>query len=370
MKTKLEERLSIGKQFQQRLSTINKIDELNQLEYDFEIWDKYNEDLIKLFFSDRKIYQEYHSIIYLGNLYADRNSLDFKLKQYNEIIPRKNQNLESIINRFHLLGLNPQNIESKSEITMKKIFISHSSLDAQIVEKVLDILVAIGVPHNQIFCSSFEGYGVKLGEDFLERIKVELNTEVLVLFILSQNFFNSPVCLCEMGATWIKTNKHIPILVPPLEYKDIKGVIPHSQGLIITEPLKWNSLKEDVQNFLSLNTIDASIWERKRTKILKEIETILAEISTSDPSKKKVDTINKIQQIILNRFIELKSKPNHVIDQRWITNHLIPQLNPKEIELFDSALGDLIAKDYVSFEERSGFKCIVLRQEGFDKIYD
>ena len=141
-----------------------------------------------------------------------------------------------------------------------------------LVEELIDLLESIGVKTSQIFCSSFEGYGIELGEDFLERIKTELDDEVLVLFVLSENFYKSPICLCEMGATWIKTNYHIPILIPPFDFKDIQGVIPSIQGFKLNDEMKLNSFKEKVESLLSIpNSNDFSTWERKRDRVLKRI---------------------------------------------------------------------------------------------------
>lgn len=165
--------------------------------------------------------------------------------------------------------------EKKPKDMSKKIFISHSSNDIDIVEKIIDTLEAIGVPSEQIFCSSFEGYGVKLGADFLDTIKTELNSDVLVLFVLSSNFYASVVSLCEMGATWVKTNDHIPVLIPPFDYSDIKGVIPTTHGMKINEKPKFNSLKEKVESFMGLKPSNFSTWERKRDNILKQIKVLL-----------------------------------------------------------------------------------------------
>lgn len=176
---------------------------------------------------------------------------------------------------FNLLG----KVEiSKKELKLenkRKIFISHSSLDFKIVEQVIELLEGFGTPSDRIFCSSFEGYNIGLGDDFLETIKRELNQDVLVLFILSPNFYNSPMSLCEMGATWVKTNEHIPILIPPFEYEDVKGVIPYSQGMKVNDKLKINSLKEKIENFLPLKPKNFSAWERKRDLILKNIKVII-----------------------------------------------------------------------------------------------
>jgi hypothetical protein len=156
--------------------------------------------------------------------------------------------------------------------TLDKIFISHSSTDRAIVEEVIDLLEVVGVKPGQIFCSSFAGYGIELGEDFLQRIKTELNSNTLVLFVLTDDFYKSTVCVCEMGAAWVTTSKHIPLVVPPLDYKDVKGVIPLTQGFKIDEPLKWNLFKEQLEKLFKIeNQASASVWERKRDKAIKNI---------------------------------------------------------------------------------------------------
>jgi len=159
----------------------------------------------------------------------------------------------------------------KSNSTINKVFISHSSKDKDYVEEIIDIIETIGLNSSQIFCSSFDGYGIDLGENFLERIKEELDENILVLFVLSENFYQSPVCLCEMGATWIKTNEHIPILIPPFDFKDIQGVIPLTQGFKINDSLKLNLFKEKIEKLFELTPIDNSVWERKRDRNLARI---------------------------------------------------------------------------------------------------
>ena len=71
-------------------------------------------------------------------------------------------------------------VENKGN-ALKKIFISHATKDKEIIEELIDLLENIGINSAQIFCSSFEGYGIPLGENFLDKIKQELSSEVLGL---------------------------------------------------------------------------------------------------------------------------------------------------------------------------------------------
>lgn len=227
--------------------------EFQALEKDYDYWGDEVEELLKQRF-DNPQNEYYNSFKNAGSFNtssltavmrgANPSDIRFRHKYFKDRVEPRIENLISLSKKLKFVPDTANNDNKENNDTSManpKIFISHSSLDSKIVEKVIDTLEAIGVPSDKIFCSSFEGYGVKLGSDFLDVIKNELDNEVLVLFILSNNFYSSVVSLCEMGATWVKTNQHIPILIPPFNYGDIKGVIPTTHGMKINE--KKNSIR-------------------------------------------------------------------------------------------------------------------------------
>jgi hypothetical protein len=244
----------------------NRIKILTDIAYHLQA--EYNTTGINMLISGYGIPTENVSIVNSKKVYV----IDLLKSQPNELIIQIAKDLELEVPE-------QEDMEIKKQVSLElgeqKIFISHSSIDAKMVEKIIDVLEAIGVPSNKIFCSSFEGYGVKLGSDFLDVIKKELDSNVLVLFVLSANFYSSVVSLCEMGATWVKTNKHIPILIPPFDYKDVKGVIPTTHGMKINEKEKLNSLKDIIAEFIGLEPLNTSVWERRRDNILKELKKLL-----------------------------------------------------------------------------------------------
>ena len=171
---------------------------------------------------------------------------------------------------------------------MKKIFISHSSKDKMIVEQIIDLFEIIGVDNNSIFCSSFEGYGVTLGENFLDRIKAEINEDVLMVFMLSENYYNSTISICEMGAAWVKTKYQIPMLIPPFGYNDVQGVIPLTQGMKVNEIEKYNTLKKMIEQLFELKSVDFTTWERKRNNIVANINQIITKKSNPSPTEQNI----------------------------------------------------------------------------------
>jgi hypothetical protein len=165
-------------------------------------------------------------------------------------------------------------IETKPNI-YNRLFISHASEDREIVEEIIDLLESIGLTPAQIFCSSFDGYGVPLGENFFDVLKNEISNDVLVLFIFTHNFYKSPFCLCEMGATWVLSKENIPIIIPPFTFDDIEGVISKIQGLIVDDEPKLNLLREKIINAFNIMEQPMSSWERKRDRVIERIRKII-----------------------------------------------------------------------------------------------
>lgn len=164
--------------------------------------------------------------------------------------------------------------QNKTQI-MSKLFISHSSQDDKIIKPFIDLIENIGVPHNLIFYSSHPAYGVGLGENIFTRLKIELEDDVYALFMLSDNFYQSPVCLCEMGAVWIKSNKQIPILIPPFDFNSVQGVFPNSLGFRMNDKNQLNNFKGELESHFKLIPIHINRWEEKRDEYITKINELL-----------------------------------------------------------------------------------------------
>lgn len=244
----------------------------------FKTWKNLVErTFIKVFGKESTEFQHFNDLDFsshAGVYFLDSDYSADHLRCFQKDFSMLKSSIEQYIEEIEEQGVEAlELVEESIEQPITKLFISHASKDSDIVEEMIEILESIGLNSNQIFCTSFEGYGIELGENFLDSIKGELSSDSLVIFILSKSFYESPVCLCEMGATWVLAKEHIPVLVPPLDYADVKGVIPLSQGFKINEPLKLNLFKEKIEKVFSLKgTVSMSTWERKRDRILSRIE--------------------------------------------------------------------------------------------------
>ncbi|SET94797.1 toll/interleukin-1 receptor domain-containing protein [Hymenobacter actinosclerus] len=160
---------------------------------------------------------------------------------------------------------------------ISKVFISHASANKKVVDELVELLELVGVPSDKIFYSSLPEYGIAPGEDFLARIKTEISEGVLVVFAMSRQFLDSPTCLCEMGAAWVLSRLHIPVVIPPFRFSDIRGVIPLTQGTTINDPREINVFAKRVADTFGLpSPLQNPTWERKRDRILDIINERIA----------------------------------------------------------------------------------------------
>lgn len=162
-----------------------------------------------------------------------------------------------------------------------KIFISHSTDDRLIVEKFVTMLEQIGLKQEQLFCSSITGYGIPQGAgDLYDFIRNEMsNDNLFVIMMLSQNYYNSPVCLNEMGAAWIKQSEYQSILLPGFQYSEIKGAVnPGDMTFRLADKenrnYALNELKDRIIRHLRINDISQNRWERFRDKFLEEVDSM------------------------------------------------------------------------------------------------
>ncbi|MCA5011579.1 toll/interleukin-1 receptor domain-containing protein [Enterococcus sp. S22(2020)] len=107
----------------------------------------------------------------------------------------------------------------------RKVFISHSFLDRNYVDEFVRLLKRFGFREKDIFYSSNITSGVEPGELILDRLKSELAESPIVLYFLSRNYYESAICLNEMGASWMVTDKHYPIALPGFSPNEIAGAV-------------------------------------------------------------------------------------------------------------------------------------------------
>lgn len=161
------------------------------------------------------------------------------------------------------------------------LFISHSSEDDVLVEALVSMLQKIGFNKTNLFCSSIEGYGIDEGADIYETLRDKFTeSKIFVVFVLSKNYYASPACLNEMGATWVLQSEYSTMVVPGFDIPDIKGAInPRRMAIVLNDKKhirsSLNKFRERLLDLFNLPSLDDDIvWENNRNTFIETIQKI------------------------------------------------------------------------------------------------
>ena len=136
---------------------------------------------------------------------------------------------------------------------------------------LVELVEDIGMPHDKIICTSIPGYGVPGGENIYAWIKKQIgNSDLRVVYLLSSNYYSSPICLNEMGAAWVTGAKETIILINQFSFSDIRGCLDSAKegidlsGEIQEVKYRLNEFKDMLLKEFNLPELDFSKWERRR----------------------------------------------------------------------------------------------------------
>jgi hypothetical protein len=235
-----------------------------------------------------------------------------------------------------------------------KIFVSHASVDKPIVNDFVELLEGgIGIHPKNIFCASIKGQGIRPGVDFKSSIKRHLDEATTVIALISENFYNSPFCMCELGGTWIQGKDFIPILVPPLQLSDLKAVLEGLQALKIQEIEDLDELRDELAERLGIKPLPTPRWTTRRDRFLNNLEGTLKSLPSSPivPRKKyekAVEVAREYQQALkeaeerITRLENLIKNLKKLKDRKEVSK--LEKENLNDIELFKKWIDDISNK--------------------------
>ena len=180
-----------------------------------------------------------------------------------------------------------------------KIFISHKSEDEDFVKALVKLLrLYIGSESDKIFCSSVPNYKIGIGKDIYPEIKAQFDKhEVFMIIIHSPRYYDSSICLNEMGAAWIQNKECYSFLTVDCEYNDLKGVIDNKTISIKVNAKdatdRMNEFISKVLNFFNLPQLELPVfsqWETDRNEFLKEVCKLDTTAEKREKAKDKKST--------------------------------------------------------------------------------
>ncbi len=107
---------------------------------------------------------------------------------------------------------------------MIKLFISHSSKDQELAEKLTELVKnALRLSSDEIRCTTIDGYRLPGGAKTNEQIKREVRESIAFIGLISTAAADSMYVLFELGARWGSDKNLLPLLAHGVSPDILKG---------------------------------------------------------------------------------------------------------------------------------------------------
>ena len=247
--------------------------------------------LARCFSAGSEHYREFeHTIVE----HRDFN-LDAKQDLANEVNRGRNV-LGAIIEAESLIG----EIELKASSNGKKhkkplVFISHSGKQELFVSALVALFEDCGFTKDNLFCSSVPGFNIGLDEDIIETLRKKfLDYNIYVVYVFSNEFFDSPYCLNEMGAAWVLQVDNSIIITRDMDERKIDGVVNKGKTRIsfkdsdLQLESRMIELREKLTDFVGLLKVKEIDWRRYYVEFIRKLKDGIqqnAQLLAQKPSK-------------------------------------------------------------------------------------
>lgn len=104
----------------------------------------------------------------------------------------------------------------------KKIFLSHRSSDKKYADALEKLITGLGVKDRQLIYTSHPLHKIPLGVKIYEYLRENINDQVFMIILWSNEYLESPACLSEMGAAWVTQTDYIGIYTPDFSFGNPK----------------------------------------------------------------------------------------------------------------------------------------------------
>lgn len=253
-----------------------------------------------------------------------------------------------------------------------KIFISHSSYDTDYVSNIVELLEDLGIREDQLFCSSIPGYGIPLDEDIYDYLKQQFQEyDLHTIFVLSDNYYKSPACLNEMGATWVLQKRYTTILLPGFDFKEVKGAINPTKisikldGGLLDISEKLGQLKNSIVKEFSLTPISDIRWEKKRNDFIDKIN--MHKETNQQISDEAIELLSFACEH--NDYI-IKTVDLSGVDIEISGKHFITLQITEEVARWENAISELLSAHLIKCRDIKGELFAVLKSgyEFYEKL--
>lgn len=129
---------------------------------------------------------------------------------------RNKKILEEIRAEFQM----KKEIGTEEKKMYSKIFLSHNSYDKKYGDAIRNLLMSLGLRKEQLIYTSHPLHKIPTGNNIFEYLKQNIQKDILVIFLWSNEYLKSAACLNEMGAAWIIESDYINMYTPDFDFNN------------------------------------------------------------------------------------------------------------------------------------------------------
>jgi len=162
------------------------------------------------------------------------------------------------------------------------IFLSHSSSDKPYGNALEKFILGLGVKNDQLIYTSHPLHKIPLDANIYDYLRKNINRNVFMIILWSDEYLESPACLNEMGAAWVTQSDYTNIFTPNFHFGNPKfhecAVDTRKMGAVLSgdNHCKTNMI-ELKDKILSLFNLD--IDEKTATFLLDEFIKEIMELN-------------------------------------------------------------------------------------------
>ena len=112
--------------------------------------------------------------------------------------------------------------ESRKKNGKKKLFLSHRSNDKRYGDALEKLIIGLGVKNDQLIYTSHPLHKIPLGMKIYDYLRDNINDQVFMVILWSNDYLQSPACLSEMGAAWVLQTDYLGIYTPDFSFGNPK----------------------------------------------------------------------------------------------------------------------------------------------------
>ena len=275
-------------------------DELEDFKNKFAQWKSYVYELLEkqLGRDDQYVYEwDTYLVTHISKRKPILNQLK---KNVNKGLSLLSSFLERLDIHYHDKGYMEENNEQENIAKSPKVFISHKKEDKAYANALVNLInIILGADGDKIFCSSIPGYGIRQSRDILDELKNQFDHyDVFMVIIHSPRYYQSAICLNEMGASWALGTQFSSFMTIDCKPEHLHGVINREKICIDLNDdddmlnCHLNEFKDDLIDFFQASQIDQNRWENARGRFVREVKALTYESPASEPSEGIVNTLD------------------------------------------------------------------------------